>query len=92
MLNSNLTVTYIAVLYDFTYSISVLQLNAYSFFSVSKYFLSTGFTMKCSAEAKVTRPAIVYMVSLYRNGLKQNNIFISIYESFVFKYLGSIVP
>ena len=45
--------------------------SLYSFFSVSfsKYFLSTGPTMKWRAEATLTRPAMVYMVLLYRKGL-----------------------
>ena len=37
--------------------------------SFSKYFLSTGLTMKCRAEATLTRPAMVYIVLLYRKGL-----------------------
>ena len=36
--------------------------------SFSKYLTSTGLTMKCSAEARVTRPAMVYIVLLYRKG------------------------
>ena len=32
--------------------------------SVSKYFVLTGFTMKCNADARLTSPAQVYMVLL----------------------------
>ena len=46
--------------------------------------------MKCITEATPTKPAMVYMVLLYRNGLQL--VTDVKYWMFIYCYLGSIVP